>query len=161
MLGLNIDIKLILIAAAVALVVALCVGAFMYHEGTVASLRRDLDKERQAKILAVERGEKLDILVRQSSAEVAAANRAAEEAKKQAVCIGQIQRAADRARTTNREVVHEAAKIQSEAQSLDALFDADRRARGLLFRRANDLFLRNGGPCVATPDNCPSAQAAS
>lgn len=153
MLGLTLDTKTILIAAGVALAVLLGVGAFLYHEGTTAALRADLEKARKANAQAAERNLNLETLVRESAAEVEAANRAAKAARDQAARNDCVAKSFDRARARNRKALADAT---GDAKSIDlgnaaptlaaTPFDA-----GPLWARINELF----GLCGV--ETCPVA----
>jgi hypothetical protein len=134
MIGLQIDPKLILVALAVLLAVGIGVGSVAYHEATTASLRADVEAARKASAQAATRAADLEIQVRQSAAEVAAANRATEAARRQAATTGQIQKRTDRMRAKNREVIHEASISYPQS------FDAPTIDRPVLWRRINQLF---------------------
>lgn len=158
MIGLQMDPKQILIAAGILLAVGLGVGAVLWHDAEVRSLRADLEAARAASAQAAERNSQLEIQVRQSAAEVAAANQATAAARAQADCSGQIRRSATRERAKNREVIHAATERIAAAPDLAASVKAENSARADYWRRANELFLRQPPPCTAA-DGGASAPA--
>lgn len=155
MLGFTLDTKMILIAGAILIAVGLVVGAYAYHEATTAALRADLDKLRTANAAATERNGKLETLVRESSAEVEAANRAAEAARRQAERNACVSAAFDKARTSNRKAMNNAqnapgSTIAPQAYGCEAYLDTRP-----LWGRLNELF----GVCDACSSSAPDRSA--
>ena len=149
MLSLNLDTKLIIGAVCGLALLAAIAGAALYHESQLSHLRGQLETARAERQEALARGEKLNRLLLESSAEVQAANRAATAAQKQARCVGGIARLADRTRARNREVVHEVRNSTNAAPNLAASQEAERLARAAYWARLNELFLRHPGASPA------------